>query len=229
MTCQSDAPTLEMVHDGPCLHEGAVISKSTLDEPACAVQETKYEGGAKPNIIDGGISPSTLEQTPALALVYSEQSQCLQTHVSSSVDPSLNIHGDISGRKGRAQRSLKWLQQETDLLQIAIWVVASDFRRLQLLEPIVGDAPTSYPPIIDDYGLKGKSIYTAFFDHLDMGTFICRKCGHTVEGDLEIAIAHQRAVHFLHEPYRCHALNDQCGCRFASPSMLHAHQANAGH
>jgi hypothetical protein len=176
---------------------------------------TRVSGGAKPNIIDGGISPSTLEQTPALALVHSEQStscQCLQTHVSSGMDPSLNIHGDISGRKGRAlstQRSLKWFQQEIDLLQIAIWVVASDFRRLQLLEPIVGDAPTSYPPIIDDYGLKGKSIYTAFFDHLDMGAFICRKCGHTVEEDLEIAIAHQRAMHFLHEPYRCHALNDQ--------------------
>jgi hypothetical protein len=64
----------------------------------------------------------------------------------------------------------------------------------------------NYPPIIDGYGLKGQSIYTAFFNHLDMETFVCRGCGHTSD-DLEVAIVHQRAVHFQHEPYRCHALN----------------------
>lgn len=65
----------------------------------------------------------------------------------------------------------------------------------------------SYPSITDDYGLKGQSIYTAFFDHLDMETYVCWRCGHTVEEDLEVAVAHQRAVHFRHEPYGCHALN----------------------
>ena len=66
-----------------------------------------------------------------------------------------------------------------------------------------------YPSIIDDYGLKGQSIYTALFDHLDMETFVCWECGHTVEGDFDVAIVHQRAVHFQHEPYRCHALNGE--------------------
>ena len=66
----------------------------------------------------------------------------------------------------------------------------------------------NYPSLVDDYGLKGQSIYTALFEHLDMETFVCGGCGHTVDEDLEGAITHQRIVHFLHEPYRCHALND---------------------
>ena len=60
-----------------------------------------------------------------------------------------------------------------------------------------------YPSIIDDYGLKDQSIYTAFFLPPRHG---CWGCGHTVE-DLEVAVAHQRAVYFRHEPYGCHALN----------------------
>jgi len=85
----------------------------------------------------------------------------------------------------------------------------SDFLRLQSFEPTVGDSPIGHPSILDDYGLKGQSVYTAFFDHLDMETFVCWECGHTVEEDLEGAIAHQRAIHFRHEPYRCHALNGE--------------------
>ena len=105
--------------------------------------------------------------------------------------------------------SLEAFKRKADLLKITIWIFASDFLRLQLLEPIVGDAPMGYPSIIDDYGVKGQSIYTALFDHLDMETFVCWECGHTVEEDLEVAIVHQRAVHFQHKPYRCHALNGE--------------------
>jgi hypothetical protein len=105
--------------------------------------------------------------------------------------------------------SLESLKLKTDLLRIAIWIVESDFLRFQLLEPIVGDSPNTYPSIIDTYGVKGQSIYTAFFDHLDMEAFVCWNCGHTVEADLDLAIAHQRVSHFQHEPYRCHALNGE--------------------
>jgi len=140
--------------------------------------------------------------------------QCPQTRVPPYLDPCLTAgrvsNGDASGSKGHISPnppSLESLKRRTKLLQITIWILESDFLRLQLLEPTVGYAPMSYPSTIDDYGLQGQSIYTAFFDHLDMETFVCWECGHTVEEDLEAAIAHQRAVHFQHEPYRCHVLN----------------------
>jgi hypothetical protein len=98
------------------------------------------------------------------------------------------------------------LKRKADLLRLALWIVASDFFRLQQLEPIVGDPSMAYPSIADYYGIKHLSVYTAFVGHLDMETFVCWECGHTTE-DVDAAIVHQRAVHFRHEPYRCHALN----------------------
>jgi len=135
--------------------------------------------------------------------------------VTTAADPISN--GDASGSEGPISPtpisspppSLESFKRKADLLDNTIWIFGSEFLRLQLLEPIVGDALMSYPSTIDDYGLKGQSIYTAFFDHLDMETFVCWECGHTVEGDLEVAIVHQRAMHFQHEPYRCHALNGE--------------------
>jgi hypothetical protein len=85
--------------------------------------------------------------------------------------------------------------------------VGSDFFDLQPIEPIVGGALMGYPSIIDDYGLKGQSIYRAFSDHPDMETFLCWGCGHTVEEGLEAATVHQRAMHSRHEPYRYHGLD----------------------
>jgi len=142
--------------------------------------------------------------------------QCLQTKTSIGINPGLPIgptpDGDVPDLEGYISPtypSFDSIKREIDLLKIAIWIVGSDFHRFQLLEPIVGDTPMSYPSIVDDYGLKGQSIYTAFFDHLDMKTFVCWKCDHAVEADLEAAIAHQRAIHFQHGPYRCQGLNNQ--------------------
>ena len=146
--------------------------------------------------------------------------QCLQKKTSIGINPGLPIgstpigstpDGNVSGFEGSISptfTSLESLNREIDLLRITIWIIGSDFLRLQLLEPIVGDAPMSYPSIVDEYGLKGQSIYTAFFDHLDMKTFGCWRCDHTV-ATLEAAIAHQRAMHFQHAPYQCQALSDQ--------------------
>jgi hypothetical protein len=125
-----------------------------------------------------------------------------------TVDSILNSDdSDFEGYISSTLISFESLKRKANLIRIALWVVGSDFFRLQFLEPIVGDAPMSYPSIVDDYGLKGQSIYTAFFDHLDMETFYCWECGYTVQDDLEAAIVHQRTVHFRHEPYRCHGLN----------------------
>ena len=80
------------------------------------------------------------------------------------------------------------------------WISKSDFLRLQQPEPTVGDREASYPAAVDTYGIKGQSVYTALFHHLDMETFTCKLCGHTVMDSLEDAIIHQRAVHFAHYP-----------------------------
>ena len=131
--------------------------------------------------------------------------QCLQTNASPG--PRLGRADPVTRGENPPSTSLESLERKVDHLQISLWIVGSDFLRNQLLEPIVGGALMNYPSLVDDYGLKGQSIYTALFDHLDMETFVCWRCGHTVEEDLEGAISHQRIVHFLHEPYRCHALN----------------------
>lgn len=157
----------------------------------------------------------TPEPEPALCSHLEEQNcsrQCLQTEASpgpSSVPADLVTNSGVSKENASSTRlSLESLKRMVDHIQIAIWIIGSDFLRHQLLEPIVGAALMNYPSLVDDYGLKGQSIYTAFFEHLDMETFVCWECGHTVEEDLEAAIAHQRTMHFRHEPYRCHALND---------------------
>lgn len=125
-----------------------------------------------------------------------------------TVDPILNSNdSDFEEYISSTLTSIESIKRKANLLRIALWVVGSDFLRFQFLEPIVGGAPMSYPPIVDDYGLKGQSIYTAFFDHLDMETFRCWECGHAVEEDLEAAIVHQRIMHFRHEPYTCQGLD----------------------
>jgi len=182
---------------------------------------TWNSGNAKPNATSDAPSPAdrprpTPEPTPELSSHSEEQDcsrQCLQTAAAPGLSPAPApanpvTNSDVSEESVLSTRlKLKSLTRKADHLQIAIWIIGSDFLRLQSLEPIVGDASMNYPPLVDDYGLKGQSIYTAFFEHLDMEVFVCWGCGHAVEDDLEGAIAHQRTMHFRHEPYRCHALN----------------------
>ena len=77
-----------------------------------------------------------------------------------TVDPILS--SDYPDPEEYISSTLTSPKRKIDLLGVALWVVGSDFFRLQFLEPIVGGAPTGYPSVIDDYGLKGQSIYTAF-------------------------------------------------------------------
>ena len=71
---------------------------------------------------------------------------------------------------------------------------------------------------MQDFGIKGQSVYTALFHHYDMATFACKLCSHMVEDDLEAAICHQRTEHFSHYPYRCTATHTQWYVSFA-PSL----------
>jgi len=90
------------------------------------------------------------------------------------------------------------------IADFVLWITESDFLRLQELEPIVGGPPpTNYPPAVDALGIRGQSVYTALFHHLDMERFTCKICAQRAEGELEDAITHQRITHFHHYPYRC--------------------------
>jgi len=53
---------------------------------------------------------------------------------------------------------------------------------------------------MESLGIRGQSVYTALFHHLDMETFTCKLCAHK-DGELEDAITHQRVAHFRHYPY----------------------------
>ena len=180
-----------------------------------------FLGSTKPKIIYGVLSPfNSSKQTLGSVANPCPKHQdhlchCIQKKTFMGINPGLPIgstpDGDLSGLEGSISltfTSLESLNREIDLLKITIWILASDFLRFQLLEPIVGDTPMSYPSIVDEYGLKGQSIYTAFFDHLDMKTFVCWRCDHTVAA-LEAAIAYQRAMHFQNRSYQCQALSDQ--------------------
>lgn len=78
---------------------------------------------------------------------------------------------------------------------------------MQQPEPIVGGPPGNEPMSISEslegQGVRGQSIYTVLFDHVDMGRFTCKICRHIVNDELEDAITHQRVAHFHHYPYRC--------------------------
>jgi hypothetical protein len=56
--------------------------------------------------------------------------------------------------------------------------------------PIVGDLESDPWGIVDQYGLKGMSVLSAFFD----GDFVCHVCTHKAE-TAELAISHQRQAH----------------------------------
>ena len=82
------------------------------------------------------------------------------------------------------------------------WILRQDFLCLQQPEPVVGGPLSTYPPAVENHGIKGQSVYTALFHHIDMKAFICKVCRH-VEENLEDAVIHQRIAHFHHYPYQC--------------------------
>lgn len=89
------------------------------------------------------------------------------------------------------------------LVEFMAWILHEDFRRLHQLEPVVGRPLSTYPAAVEDQGIRGQSVYTCLFNHLDMETFTCKICDHIVKENLEDAITHQRIAHFDHRPYQC--------------------------
>jgi hypothetical protein len=140
------------------------------------------------------------------------------------------------------------LDQIGFILDIIVWILHSDFLRLQLLEPIVGDLLANYPPSVEQYGIKGQSVYTALFNNIDMEMFTCKLCPYKVKDSLDDAITHHR-VHFAHHPYLCSGTQSQwyvpsllrcghvymknafpfSGLRFANQTGLENHQVANGH
>jgi hypothetical protein len=57
-------------------------------------------------------------------------------------------------------------------------------------EPIIGSPDNPFPSA-DELGIKGRSIFSAFFEHADMKTFTCSFCG-VIQTNMEAALAHQR-------------------------------------
>jgi len=114
-------------------------------------------------------------------------------------------------------------------VDLAAWISRSHFLRLQQLEPIVGGPGAHHPEALEKYGIKGLSVYTGLFDHVDMEVFTCMLCSHEDKNELEDAIAHQRTVHFRHYPYVCSGTQTPCGLRFANQAMLTDHQSTTGH
>ena len=97
------------------------------------------------------------------------------------------------------------------------WISVQNFYLLQQPEPVVGGPSSTYPPAVEEQGIKGQSVYTALFHHLDMQTFTCKICRHEVKTNLEDAIAHQRNDHFYHYPYQCMPNNADWYVPFSFP------------
>ncbi len=95
------------------------------------------------------------------------------------------------------------IKQIDFLVDFIYWISHSNFRRHQQPEPEVGDPSSTVPAAVEGQGIKGQSVYTSLFHHLDMERFTCKLCHHIVEENLEDAITHQRIAHFGHYPYQC--------------------------
>ena len=92
------------------------------------------------------------------------------------------------------------LKQIDFIMDFIAWIYNSNFLRSQQQELLVGDA--NCPLTVAQGGIRGQSVYTALFDHVDMQIFSCKLCPHIVKDDLEGAITHQRH-HFRHRPFQC--------------------------
>jgi len=64
-------------------------------------------------------------------------------------------------------------------------------------EPIVGSVDNPFP-LADQYGIKGVSVLSVFFHHLDMSAFTCHFCGDK-RGTIDDALEHQRAARHYNE------------------------------
>ena len=59
-------------------------------------------------------------------------------------------------------------------------------------EPVIGSIDNPFP-LADQYGIKGISVLSAFFHHLDMNDFTCHFCGDKC-ANIDSALEHQRVA-----------------------------------
>src|SRR5258706_5642327 len=95
------------------------------------------------------------------------------------------------------------VQRERDVNTIDQWITSSSWVEANAPEPLVGSQESSQ--LVDQYGIRGLSCYSALVERRDDGTFGCRqeRCMHFSAGTMEGAITHQRVHHYYHRPYKC--------------------------
>ena len=95
------------------------------------------------------------------------------------------------------------VQEEQDVQRIDQWINASPWLKANAREPLVGSPESS--PLVDKYGVRGLSSYSALVERREDGTFRClqERCVHFFAKTMEGAIIHQRAHHYDHRPYKC--------------------------
>lgn len=94
-------------------------------------------------------------------------------------------------------------QRERDVHTIDQWITSSPWLEANVVEPLVGSQESSR--LVDQYGVRGLSCYSALAERRDDGTFGCgqERCMHFSVRTMEGAITHQRVHHYYHTPYEC--------------------------
>jgi len=218
----------QLAPETPAVADQGVENLNIVDGESSSDGEMSTESSTTPGQetlhLQGQLSASSslARQGRRASNSSSSQSNCVDIgfHIGSRVDVNALVHNHLEA----AGEEIKIIDF---ILDFVAWISNSDFLRLQLPEPKVGDR-SNYPAAVEDHGIKGQSVYTALFGNLDMHTFTCKICPHVVELELEDAITHQR-VHFHHYPYQCPMTHIQCGQRFASQARLEEHQFATGH
>ena len=147
-----------------------------------------------------GTQPSTQAHIPGSALPL----------------PPYNSHArQVTGTPQYRGRPLDMVhadvQREQDVHTIDQWITSSLWLDANAKEPVVGSQDSSR--LVDQYGVRGLSCYSALVERRDDGSFGCRqeRCMHFSARTMEGAITHQRANHYDHRPYKC---SDVTGLRW---------------
>jgi len=95
------------------------------------------------------------------------------------------------------------IQKEQDVQRIDEWITRSPWLEDNAHEPLVGSQCSSL--LVDKYGVRGLSCYSALVEWRDDGSFGCcqERCVHFSVGSMERAVTHQRTHHYDHRPYTC--------------------------
>jgi len=222
-------------HSGPAdsgAHHEGTPSGSAVDGQGLGTSSSKSE-----RISSGeGISANSPSRDICNLLVKSSTSPSPARGTLGQTSASLSEHYPSGSQAASCEAIRAYLEStKVDIERIEFivdflaWHFPSHFFRFQLLEPIVGDPAADYPEALGKYGLKGLSVYTSLFYHVDMEVFTCILCPHEDRGELEDAITHQRTNHFHHYPYVCSGTQTLCGLRFANQATLTDHQSTTGH